>query len=146
VLSELPEEIKPLKIGKGRIVREGNRVAILSIGTRLEACMAAADLLALEGVSATVADARFAKPLDCELLRELVEGHQGLVIVEEGVQGGFGSAVMMWLANRGLLEKTKVRSLTMPDSFIEQASAERQYQLAGLDARSIADVVMSVVK
>ncbi|MBO4520845.1 MAG: 1-deoxy-D-xylulose-5-phosphate synthase [Alphaproteobacteria bacterium] len=146
VLSELPEEIKPLKIGKGRIVREGNRVAILSIGTRLEACMAAADLLALEGVSATVADARFAKPLDCELLRELVEGHQGLVIVEEGVQGGFGSAVMMWLANRGLLEKTKARSLTMPDSFIEQASAERQYQLAGLDARSIADVVMSVVK
>ncbi|MBR1776986.1 MAG: 1-deoxy-D-xylulose-5-phosphate synthase [Alphaproteobacteria bacterium] len=146
VLPDMPEETEPLKIGKGRIVREGNRAAILSLGTRLEACLAAADLLALEGISATVADARFAKPLDGELLRELAEGHQGLVVVEEGVQGGFGSMVMMWLANNGLLEKTKVRLLTMPDSFIEQASMERQYQLAGLDARAIADAVMTAAK
>jgi 1-deoxy-D-xylulose-5-phosphate synthase len=145
-LSDMPEETKPLKIGKGRIVREGSRVAILSLGTRLDACLAAADILALEGVSATVADARFAKPLDTELLRELIEGHQGLVVVEEGVEGGFGSMVMMYLANQGLLEKTRVRLLTMPDSFIEQASMERQYQLAGLDARAIADVVASVAK
>lgn len=145
-LSDMPEETKPLKIGKGRIVREGNRVAILSLGTRLDACLAAADILALEGVSATVADARFAKPLDTELLRELIEGHQGLVVVEEGVEGGFGSMVMMYLANQGLLEKTRVRLLTMPDSFIEQAPMERQYQLAGLDARAIADVVASVAK
>ena len=146
VLPDMPEETEPLKIGKGRIVREGNRVAILSLGTRLEACLAASDLLALEGVSATVADARFAKPLDGELLRELAEGHQALVVVEEGVQGGFGSMVMMWLANNGLLEKTKVRLLTMPDSFIEQASMERQYQMAGLDARAIADAVIAAAK
>ena len=146
VLPDMPEETKPLKIGKGRIVREGNRAAILSLGTRLEACLAAADILALEGISATVADARFAKPLDGELLRELAEGHQGLVVVEEGVEGGFGSMVMMWLANHGLLEKTKVRLLTMPDSFIEQASMERQYQLAGLDARAIADAVAATAK
>ena len=146
VLPDMPDETKPVKVGKGRIVREGNRAAILSLGTRLEACLAAADILALEGISATVADARFAKPLDTQLLRELVEGHQGLVVVEEGVTGGFGSMVIMWLANNGLLEKTKVRLLTMPDSFIEQASMERQYQLAGLDARSIADAVVSVAK
>ena len=145
-LPDMPEEKEPLKIGKGRILREGNRVAILSLGTRLEACLAAADILALEGISATVADARFAKPLDGDLLRELVEGHQSLIVVEEGVQGGFGAAAVMWLANHGLLEKTKVRLLTMPDSFVEQASMERQYQLAGLDAQAIADAVVSVVK
>ena len=146
VLPDMPEETEPLEIGKGRIVREGNRVAVLSLGTRLEACLAAADLAALEGVSATVADARFAKPLDIDLLRELAEGHQGLVIVEEGVRGGFGSMVVTELANRGLLEKTKVRLLTMPDSFIEQASVERQYRMAGLDARAIADAVAAVAK
>ena len=146
VLPDMPEETEPLEIGRGRIVREGNRVAILSLGTRLEACLAAADMLALNGVSATVADARFAKPLDIDLLRELAEGHQALVVVEEGVRGGFGSMVVTELANRGLLEKTKVRLLAMPDSFIEQASVERQYQLAGLDARAIADAVMAAIK
>ena len=92
-----------------------------------------------------MADARFAKPFDTELLRELVEGHQALVIVEEGVEGGFGSMVLMWLANQGLLEKTKVRLLTMPDTFIEQASMDRQYELAGLDARAIAKTVAALV-
>lgn len=141
----MPENFEPLKIGKGRILREGNRVAILSLGTRLEACLTAADMLALEGISATVADARFAKPFDEALLRELAEGHQALAVVEEGVQGGFGSLVMTWLANNGLLEKTKVRFLTMPDSFIEQATMERQYELAGLNARSIANAVAAMV-
>lgn len=145
VLPDMPEIFEPLKIGRGRILREGNRAAILSLGTRLEACLAAADMLALEGISATVADARFAKPFDKDLLRELVEGHQALAVVEEGVQGGFGSSVMTWLANNGLLEKTKVRFLTMPDSFIEQATMERQYELAGLNARSIADAVAAMV-
>lgn len=145
-LPDMPEETKPLEIGKGRIVREGNKAAILSLGTRLETCLAAADILALEGVSATVADARFAKPVDTDLLRELIAGHQGIVIVEEGVEGGFGSMVVMWLANRGLLEKTKIRLLTIPDMFIEQASMEHQYKQAGLDARAIADAVNSVVK
>ena len=145
-LFELLDDPQPLKIGKGRIMREGNRVAILSLGTRLEACLAAADMLALEGVSATVADARFAKPFDEKLLRELAEGHQGLAVVEEGVEGGFGSLVMTWLANNGLLEKTKVRFLTIPDRFIEQASMDRQYEQAGLDARSIADRVLEMVR
>ena len=145
-LFELLDDPQPLEIGKGRIVREGNRVAILSLGTRLEACLAAADMLALEGVSATVADARFAKPFDEKLLRELAEGHQGLAVVEEGVEGGFGSLVMTWLANNGLLEKTKVRFLTIPDRFIEQASMDRQYEQAGLDARSIADRVLEMVR
>ena len=103
-------------------------------------------MLALEGISATVADARFAKPFDEKLLRELVEGHQALAVVEEGVQGGFGSSVMAWLANNGLLEKTKVRFLTMPDAFVEQASMESQYARAGLDARSIANAVAAMVK
>ena len=145
-LFELLDDPQPLKIGKGRIMREGNRVAILSLGTRLEACLAAADMLALEGVSATVADARFAKPFDEKLLRELAEGHQGLAVVEEGIEGGFGSLVMTWLANNGLLEKTKVRFLTIPDRFIEQASMDRQYEQAGLDARSIADRVLEMVR
>ena len=145
-LFELLDDPQPLKIGKGRIMREGNRVAILSLGTRLEACLDAADMLALEGVSATVADARFAKPFDEKLLRELAEGHQGLAVVEEGVEGGFGSLVMTWLANNGLLEKTKVRFLTIPDRFIEQASMDRQYEQAGLDARSIADRVLEMVR
>ena len=146
VLTEMPESMKPLRIGKGRIVREGNRVALLSLGTRLQACLGAADILALEGVSVTVADARFAKPFDEELLKELIEGHQALVIVEEGVQGGFGSSVVMWLANNSLLEKTKVRLLTMPDFFIEQATMQDQYEQAGLDARSIANVVIGMLR
>lgn len=146
VLPDMPDCYDPLEIGRGRIVREGNRAAILSLGTRLDACLNAADMLALEGVSATVADARFSKPFDTELLRELVEGHQALAVVEEGVQGGFGASVMTWLANNGLLEKTKVRFLTMPDAFIEQAGMERQYELAGLNARAIADAVAAMVK
>lgn len=146
VLADLIKKPEPLPLGKGRIMREGNRVAILSLGARLKACMDAADLLALEGVSATVADARFAKPFDEVLLRELAEGHQALAVVEEGVQGGFGALVLTWLANNGLIEKAKVRFITVPDSFIEHATMERQYEMAGLDARSIADAVASMVK
>ncbi|MGN0904177.1 MAG: 1-deoxy-D-xylulose-5-phosphate synthase [Alphaproteobacteria bacterium] len=146
VLGDLAETFEPLEIGKGRIIREGNRVAILSLGTRLKACLDAADILALEGISSTVADARFAKPFDEALLRELAEGHQALAVVEEGVQGGFGSLVLTWLANAGLLEKTKVRFITAPDVFVDHASMERQYEEAGLDARSIARTVAAMVK
>lgn len=145
VLADLESDPLPLEIGKGRIVREGNRVALLNLGTRLKACLDASDMLALEGVSATVADARFAKPFDEALLKELAEGHQALAVVEEGVQGGFGSMVMTWLANRGLLEKTKVRFITVPDRFVEYATMERQYEQAGLDAASIAATVKEMV-
>ncbi len=144
-LIELPEKIEPLEIGKGRIVRQGNKVALLSLGTRLEACLLAAEKLSLEGVSATVADARFAKPFDEALLKELAEGHQALVVVEEGVQGGFGSLVLTYLAHNNLLEKTRLKCLTMPDKFIEQASMEKQYEIAGLDAKSIVKIVLSMI-
>lgn len=145
VLADLEEDPLPLEIGKGRIVREGNRAAILNLGARLKACTDAADLLALEGISATVADARFAKPFDEALLKELAEGHQVLTVVEDGVQGGFGALVMTWLANRGLLEKTRVRFITAPDRFVEHATTESQYKQAGLDASSIAATVKAAV-
>lgn len=144
-LPDLCENPEPLEIGKGRILREGNKVALLNLGARLKACMDAADLLALEGISATVADARFAKPFDEALLKELAEGHQALAVIEECVQGGFGAMVMTWLANRGLLEKTKVRFITVPDRFIEHATMESQYKQAGLDAPSIAATVKAMV-
>lgn len=145
-LFDVPADLTPFEIGKGRIVREGNKVALLSLGTMLKHCLEAADLLAIQGISATVADARFAKPFDTELLKELVLGHQALVVVEEGAQGGFGTQVMIWLANQGLLEKTKVRFLAMPDVFIEHASVDRQYVKAGLDAQTIAKTVKAAVK
>lgn len=145
-LSDLPDVVEPLEIGKGRIVREGNRVALLSIGTRLKACLDAADILSLNGVSATVADARFAKPFDENLLLELIEGHQSISVVEEGVEGGFGALILTWLANHGLLEKKKIRFITVPDRFIEQASAERQAEIARIDARSIAQKVLETVR
>lgn len=145
-LFDVPDDLTPLEIGRGRIVKEGNTVAMLALGPMLKHCLDAADLLALEGISATVADARFAKPFDTELLKELALGHQALIVVEDGVRGGFGTQVMIWLANHGLLEKTKVRFLGMPDCFIEQASVERQYVKAGLDAASIARTVAETVK
>ena len=144
VSADLDDNPRPLEIGKGRILREGNKVAVLNLGARLKACSDAADLLALEGISATVADARFAKPFDKDLLRELAEGHQALAVVEEGVQGGFGASVMTWLANEGLLEKTKVRFICAPDRFIEHATMESQYKQAGLDAVSIAGTVKAM--
>ena len=138
----LPERGKPLTIGKGRIVREGREVAILSLGTRLAAALAAADQLRAQGIFCTVADARFAKPIDEELVRRLVRHHGMLVTLEEGAVGGFGSHVLHFLANEGLLRPgLEIRTLTLPDQFLEHDDPVRQYETAGLAATDIARVI-----
>ena len=134
----LPEEGKPLEIGKGRIVREGTKVAILSYGTRLGECLKAADELAAQGLSTTVADARFAKPLDIDLILRLAREHEVLLTIEEGSIGGFGSFTLQALAEHGVLDRgLKVRSMVLPDLFIDQDSPNAMYAQAGLDAKAI---------
>ncbi|MAK64144.1 MAG: 1-deoxy-D-xylulose-5-phosphate synthase [Maricaulis sp.] len=136
---EMPELITPLEIGKGRIVREGSRIAILSLGTRLGESLKAADALAAQGFSTTVADARFAKPLDTDLITRLAREHEVLITVEEGAQCGFGGFVLHWLADAGLLDRgLKVRTLTLPDIFQDQDTPYNMYEEAGLNARHIA--------
>ena len=135
---DIPEPGQPLEIGKGRIIREGSAVAILSYGTRLGEALKAADRLAAHGFSATVADARFAKPLDVDLVLRLAREHEALIIVEEGSVGGFGSFVMQALATHGALDKgLKLRSLVLPDIFQDHEKPEVMYAQAGLDATGI---------
>jgi 1-deoxy-D-xylulose-5-phosphate synthase len=134
----IPALAEPYEIGKGRIVREGTAVAILSFGTRLGEALKAADMLAARGLSATVADARFAKPLDVELILRLAREHEALITVEEGAVGGFGSFVLQTLAEHGALDRgLKVRSLVLPDIFQDQDKPEAMYAQAGLDAEGI---------
>jgi 1-deoxy-D-xylulose-5-phosphate synthase len=136
---EMPELALPLEIGKGRILREGTTVAILSLGTRLEASLKAADLLAARGISTTVADARFAKPLDEEMILRLAREHEAIITVEEGAMGGFGAFVLQKLAERGALDRgLKIRTLVLPDIFQDQDKPEVMYAQAGLDAEGIA--------
>jgi 1-deoxy-D-xylulose-5-phosphate synthase len=135
---ELPEVGIPLEIGKGRILREGSAVALLSLGTRLSECLKAADQLAALGWSATVADARFAKPLDTDLVQRLAGNHEVLITIEEGSVGGFGSFVLQFLAREGILESgVKVRPMVLPDVFIDQDAPEKMYEVAGLNAAGI---------
>jgi len=142
----LPEEGKPLEIGKGRIVREGHKVALLSFGARLQECLKAADELAASGLSTTVADARFAKPLDVDLLFRLAREHEVLVTIEEGSIGGFGSFVLQALADNGLLENgLRVRTMVLPDAFIDQDSPAAMYATAGLDANGIVTKVFEAL-
>jgi 1-deoxy-D-xylulose-5-phosphate synthase len=134
----IPDLAEPLEIGKGRIVREGSAVAILSFGTRLSESLKAADMLAARGLSATVADARFAKPLDVDLILRLAREHEALITVEEGAVGGFGAFVLHALAEHGALDRgLKVRTLTLPDVFQDQDKPEVMYAAAGLDAEGI---------
>ena len=143
---EMPEEGTPLEIGRGRVVREGGTVALLSLGTRLAECLKAADMLAAHGLSTTVADARFAKPLDCELILRLVRAHEVLVTVEEAAIGGFGSHVLQLLAEQGVLDRgIKVRTMVLPDAFIDHDKPERMYAQAGLDAAGITAKVMTAL-
>jgi 1-deoxy-D-xylulose-5-phosphate synthase len=136
---EIPERPEPFEIGKGRIVREGTTVAILSFGTRLADSLRAADILAARGFSTTVADARFAKPLDVELILRLAREHEALITVEEGAIGGFGGFVLQALAEHGALDRgLKVRVLTLPDIFQDHDKPEVMYAEAGLDADGIA--------
>jgi len=135
----LPEIAEPLEIGRGRVVREGTAIAIVSLGARLGECLKAADLLAARGLSATVADARFAKPLDLELILRLAREHEALITVEEGSIGGFGGFVLQALAEHGALDRgLKVRTLTLPDIFQDHDKPEAMYAQAGLDAEGIA--------
>ncbi|MBL4601153.1 MAG: 1-deoxy-D-xylulose-5-phosphate synthase [Emcibacteraceae bacterium] len=135
---EIPENGQVLEIGKGRIIREGKQIAILSLGTRLEQALIAADEFAAKGLSCTVADARFAKPLDLEMIRKLALEHDVLITIEEGAIGGFGSHVLEYLSNEGLMEQgLKVRTLNLPDIFIDQNSPDEMYKEAGLMAADI---------
>jgi 1-deoxy-D-xylulose-5-phosphate synthase len=136
---DMPERGRVLEIGKGRIVREGSRVAILSLGARLAEALKAADDLAARGLPATVADARFAKPIDTDLVRKLARDHAVLLTVEEGSIGGFGAQVMQFLSDEGLLDSgaLKFRALVLPDVYLEQDKPERMYAQAGLDAKGI---------
>jgi len=141
---EIPERGVPLPIGKGRMVREGSRVAILSLGTRLAEALKAADELGARGLSTSVADARFAKPLDRELILRLAADHELILTVEEGAVGGFGAHVLSLLAEAGALDSgLKVRTMTLPDRFQDQDKPERQYSAAGLDAKAIVAKVLA---
>ncbi len=144
---ELPAEGVPLTIGKGRVLREGSTVALLSLGTRLQDCLIAADLLAALGLSATVADARFAKPFDKELVRQLARHHELIVTVEEGSIGGFGSHVMQFLSGEGALDgAVRMRSLVLPDVFIDQDKPDVMIARAGLNAEGIVASVMAALR
>ncbi len=139
----LPERGDVLPIGKGRILREGNRIALLSLGSRLHECLRAADELAHYGIRPTVADARFAKPLDTALIRRLAMEHEVLVTIEDGSAGGFGAHVLHHMAGAGLLDKgLKVRTMTLPDFFVGHGTPEQQYAEAGL---TWSDVVTTVL-
>src|SRR5687768_4324004 len=144
---ELPEVPQALKIGKGRIVREGKTVAILSLGTRLEEAEKAADMLEAKGLSTTVADMRFAKPLDEELIRKLLTTHEVAVTVEEAAIGGFGAHVLTLASDEGLIDAgLKLRTMRLPDSFQDQESPQKQYDEAGLNAPHIVETVLKALR
>jgi 1-deoxy-D-xylulose-5-phosphate synthase len=141
-----PAEGQPLPIGKGRMIKEGSSIAILSFGARLQEVLLAADRLQAYGLSPTIADARFAKPLDTDLIAKLAREHEVLITIEEGAAGGFGSHVMQFLAWEGLMDKgLKVRPMTLPDIFQDHDTPERQYAQAGLDADGIVKVALSAL-
>ena len=142
----MPEEGVPLEIGKGRVITQGSTVALLSLGTRLAECIKAAETLAAHGISVTVADARFAKPLDRELILRLARGHELLITIEEGAIGGFGAHVMQLLSDTGAFERSgfKFRSMVLPDIFIDHDSPPAMYAKAGLDANGIVKKVFEV--
>ena len=143
---ELPERGQPLEIGRGRIIAEGGRVAILSFGTRLAEVLKARESLAHRGLTPTVVDARFAKPLDRDLILQLARHHEALITVEEGAIGGFGSQVAQLLANEGVFDHgLKFRSMVLPDIFIDQSSPEDMYAVAGMNAPQIESKVLEVM-
>jgi 1-deoxy-D-xylulose-5-phosphate synthase len=143
---EMPERGQPLEIGRGRVVLEGARVAILSFGTRLAECLKAAEALSARGLRPTIADARFAKPLDRELILRLAREHEALITIEEGAVGGFGSQVAQQLAEAGVFDRgLKFRSMTFPDTFIDQDSPAKMYAAAAMNAEHIEAKALSVL-
>ena len=144
---ELPARGVALEIGKGRIIREGNRICLLSYGTRLSEALKAADQLDAMGYSTSVVDARFMKPLDEDLLRRLAGAHELIVSVEEGSMGGFGAHVMQFMHNDGLLDMgPKFRAFTLPDTFIDHNTPSVMYDLAALNATQIVARVMDIIQ
>jgi 1-deoxy-D-xylulose-5-phosphate synthase len=143
----LPQEPRALEIGKGRIVREGKKVAILSLGTRLEEAEKAADELEARGLSTTVADLRFAKPLDEELIRRLLTSHEVAVTIEEASIGGLGAHVLTLASDEGLVDAgLKIRTMRLPDRFQDQDKPERQYDEARLNAPHIVETVLKALR
>ncbi len=143
---ELPARGTPLEIGKGRVVREGTKIAILNFGARLQECLVAAEDLGAKGLSTTVADARFAKPLDTDLIRRLAREHEVLITIEEGSVGGFSSFVLQYLATSGLLDGgLKVRPMVLPDRFLDHAAPAKQYEWAGLNAPQIVATALAAL-
>ena len=142
----MPEQGEVLQIGKGRVIFEGSDVALLSFGAHLGECRKAAELLAAQGVSVTLADARFAKPLDRALIHRLARRHRALITVEQGARGGFGAMVLHDLAGEGLLDgNLAVRTMTLPDRFIDQAAPDAMYADAGMTATDIAATALQAV-
>jgi 1-deoxy-D-xylulose-5-phosphate synthase len=142
----LPQRGTPLEVGRGRVLREGSKVAILSYGARLAECMKAAEELGARGLSTTVADARFAKPLDTDLVERLAREHEVLITIEEGSIGGFGSYVLQHLALSGMLDHgLKVRPMCLPDRFIDHDAPKKQYDEAGLNAAQIVTMAISAL-
>ncbi|MEL7415309.1 MAG: transketolase C-terminal domain-containing protein, partial [Pseudomonadota bacterium] len=142
----MPELGEPLEIGRGRVVREGGTLAILSFGARLQESLRAAEELEARGISTTVADARFAKPLDRDLVLRLAREHEALVTVEEGSVGGFGSHVLQLLAEEGALDAgLKIRPMVFPDTFIDQDSPAKMYEVAGMNAPQIISTCLSAL-
>ena len=139
---ELPSISETLEIGKGKVIKEGKKVALINFGTRLEECKKASDRLLQKGINCTIIDARFAKPLDEKLIMEIASNHEVLITIEEGSIGGFGSHVMQFLSDRGVFDRgLKFRSMILPDLFIDQDTPEKMYEFAGLDHTSIANKV-----
>ena len=139
---ELPSIKETLEIGKGRVIKEGKKAALINFGTRLEECKNASDKLLKKGIDCTIIDARFAKPLDEKLIMEAASSHEVLITIEEGSVGGFGSHVMQLLSDRGVFDRgLKFRSMILPDIFIDQDTPEKMYEIAGLDSLSIANKV-----
>ena len=142
----LPEMGVPLEIGRGRIVKEGTTIALLSYGARLQECLKAAQELGGYGLSTTVADARFAKPLDTDLINRLARQHEVVITIEEGAIGGFGSFVLHRLAQTGQLDHgLKIRTMCLPDVFIDHDSQGAQYEVAGLNAKHIVAAALAAL-
>jgi 1-deoxy-D-xylulose-5-phosphate synthase len=143
----IPETPEQLEIGKGRIVKQGSKIALLSLGTRLAEALKAAEQLDAKGLSTTVADLRFAKPLDSELIRQLINTHEVVVTIEEGAIGGLGAHVLTLASDEGLIDAgLKLRTMRLPDSFIDQDSPEKQYDAAGLNAPHIVETVLKALR
>lgn len=143
----IPEQLKPLKIGEGKIIQNGETLAILNFGTRAEECITAAQIIHKStGIMPTIADMRFAKPLDKKLIAKLAHEHNALITIEEGSRGGFGSSILEFLSAKGLLDKGLIiRTLTLPDIFLDHDTPEKQYEQAGLDAQTIADKAINIL-